>query len=215
MRQALVDFRYSQEAGDGGPGIVAGDGAGEDAGETPEDRAAVLEEENRELRETVEAQAEELAMLRRQVAELEEPAQQRGGSDPIDGGQGPPGEWRPPRLGPGMPDAGAVSLEEEPDEAHAFGPAAPLVAEWRGIRAGMVGGAAGSRVDRAVAAMRRWELEVEMLEEFRLTLPPDTEPVDESRRQDQVRWREEARRELAKAERVRLLRRVATLGVWR
>ena len=117
-----------------------------------------------------------------------------------------------------MPDAGVVTLQEQPDEEHAFGPAAPLVAEWRGIRAGMGDGSAGSRVDRAAAAVRRWELEASMLRDFHSTLPPETERLDESRRKDHVRWRDEAlaeaRRELGRAKRVRLLRRVVTLGVW-
>ena len=51
MRQALMDFRDSQDAGDDELGVVAVDGAGEDAGETPEDGAAALEQENRELPE--------------------------------------------------------------------------------------------------------------------------------------------------------------------
>ena len=77
----------------------------------------------------------------------------------------------------------------------------------------------GSRVGRAVAAVRRWELEEEMLRDWQLTLPPETEPLDESRRRDHIRWREEAlaeaRRELSRSKRVRLLRRVVTLGLWR
>ena len=76
-------------------------------------------------------------------------------------------------------------LEEQPDEAQAFGPAAPLVTEWRRVRS--VGQVAVSRVDRAVAAVRRWELEAEILGEYHLTLPPETDPLDESRREDQVR----------------------------
>ncbi len=219
MRQVLQEFRDSQDAGDGGPGVVAGDGAGEDAGETPGDRAAVLEEENRRLRETAETQAGELDALRRRVSELEEPAPQPGGSDPIDGGRGQPGEWRPPRRGPGLPGAGVVTLEEQPDEEHAFGPAAPLVAEWRGVRARTGVGAPGSRVERAVAAVRRWELEAEMLRDWQLTLPPETAPLDDSKRRDHIRRREEAlaqaRRELVRAKQVRLLRRVVTLGLWR
>ena len=219
MRQALAEFRDSQDIGEGGPGIVAGDSAGEDTGETLELRAAVLEEENRELREAVEAQAEELETLRRRVAGLEEEGQQPGGSDPVDGGQGQAGAWRPPRRGHGLPNAGVVTLEAQPDEEHAFGPAAALVAEWRAIRDMMGGGAPGSQVDRAVAAVRRWELEVELLGEWHLTLPPETAPLDESRRKDHVRWRAEAlaeaRRELGRAKRVRLFRRVLTMGLWR
>ena len=57
-----------------------------------------------------------------------------------------------------------------------------------------------------------------MLKDFQLTLPPETEPLDDSRRIDHVRWRkealEEARRELNRAKRGRLLRRVLTLGLW-
>ena len=135
----------------------------------------------------------------------------------IDSYQGQPGDWRPPRRGPGLPDAGVVTLGEQPDEDHAFGPAAPLVAEWREIRARVGDGLADSRVDRAVVAVRRWELEAEMLLDFQLTLPAETEPLDESRRNDHVRWREEAlaevRRELQKARRMRLLRRVVTVGL--
>lgn len=117
-----------------------------------------------------------------------------------------------------MPDVGVVTLEEQSDEEHAFGPAAPLVAEWREVRDRMGDGLAGSRVDRAMVTVRRWELEAAMLREFHLTLPPETEPLDESRRWDHIRWREEAleevRRELGRAKRARLLRRVVTLGLW-
>ncbi len=219
MRQALGEFRDAQDAGDVGSGIVAGDVRGEDAEETREDRSAELEEENRELRDTVQAQAEELAALRRKVAELEEEGQELAEAAAVDGVQGQPGDWRPPRRRPGMPDAGVVTLEEQPDEEHALGPAAPLVAEWRMIRAGVGDRSAGSRVDRALAAVRRWELEAEMLRSFFLTLPPETAPLDESRRKDHVRWREEAlaeaRRELGRAKRARLLKKVLTLGLWR
>ena len=178
-----------------------------------------LEQENRALRETVEAQAEELEVLRRRVAELAEQARAPGGDDAVASDQGQPGEWRSPRRGHGLPDAGVVTLEEQPGEEHAFGPGAPLVAEWREVRARMGGGSVGSRVDRAVAGVRRWVLEVEMLQDFQLTLPPETEPLDDSRRKDHVRWREdalaEANREVSRAKRARLFRRVVTLGLWR
>ena len=214
MRQVLAEFRDAQDVGGDGPGVVTGDSTGEDPGESPEHRAAQLERENRELRETVEAQAVELEALRRQLAEL---GQQPGEDHAVHGGQGLPEQWRPPRRGPGLPDAGVVTLERQPDEERAFGPAAPLVAEWRKLRAG--GGQVGSRVDRAVSRVRRWEMEVGMLRDWQLTLPPETDPLDESRRKDHVRWRQEAlaeaQRELGRAKRARLLRRLLTLGVWR
>lgn len=214
MRQALQDFRDSQDVGDDEPGVGGGDGTGEDTGERVELSESALEQENRELRETVKAQAEELEALRRQVAELEERVQVASEADAVDGGRGQSGDWRPPRRGHGLPDAGVVTLEEQPDEEHAFGPAAPLVAEWREVRAGMGDGSAGSRVDRALAAVRRWELEAAMLRDFQLTLPPETDPLDESRRNDHVRWLAEAQRKLGKAKRMRLIRRVVTVGIW-
>lgn len=217
MRQVLQEFRDSQVAGDDGLGAGVSDGVEDGAGESQHELVATLKRENRELRETVEVQAVELEALRRRVAGLEERTEPPAGDDAVGGEQTQSEEWRPPRRRPGILDAGVVTLEEQPDEAHAFGPAAPLVAEWRRLR--LVGQASGSRVDRAVARVRRWELEVEMLGEFRLTLPPETDPLDESRRKDHVRWRQEAlveaRRELGRAKRARLLRRVLTLDLWR
>ena len=126
-------------------------------------------------------------------------------------------DWPPPRRRPGMTDAGVVTLEEQPDEEHAFGPAAQLVAEWRELQVREE--KEDSRVDRARAAMRRWELEAEMLGEFHLTLPPETYPLDDARRRDHLRWRQEAlaevRRKLSRAKRTRVLRRLLTLGLWR
>ena len=148
------------------------------------------------------------------VARLEGEAQQRGESEPV-AVDNQPEAWRPPRRDHGMPDVGVVTLEQQHDEEHAFGPAAPLVAEWRELRA--VTGTAGSRVDRAMAGVRRWELEVAMLRDFQLTLSLETEPLDEAGRVDHLRWRHDAlahaRRELSKAERIRWLRRTLSLGL--
>ena len=117
----------------------------------PADRAEALEQENRELWETLASQMEELEAPTRQVAELEHLTQIPGGADAVDGDQGQAGEWRPPRRRPGIPDAGVVTLVEQPDEELAFGPAAQLVAEWRKLRTG--GDQVVSRVDRDLAAV--------------------------------------------------------------
>ena len=227
MRQALQEFRDAGGVdGDVDPEVADGDGAAGMEGETLEQRVAALEEENRGLREVVEGQTRQLEELTRRVAALgssQEPGDDAEVVDAADAdahdddrvadiGQ----DWRPPRRRPGMPNRGVVTLEDQPDEQHAFGPAAPLVAEWRKLRIG--GGQAASRVDRAQAAVRRWELEAAMLGEFYLTLPPETHPLDDAKRADHVRWRRdalaEARRELGLARRMQLLRRVLTLGLW-
>ena len=216
MRQALVELRDSGDGGDdGGAEAGGGDGGAEDYGEPMGLRITALEEEGRGLRELVETQAGQLEQLGCRVGRLEEMAQQRGDADTV-GVDGQRSAWRPPRRGRGLPDAGVVTLEEQPDEAEAFGPAAPQVAEWRELRTRDE--KAGNRVDRAMVGVRRWELEAKLLRDFRLTLPPETESLDDGRRADHLRWRldalAEARRVWGRAKRVRLLRRVLTLGLW-
>ena len=213
MRKALEEFRDAGTGEDGGA-EVDDDGAADEV-ETLRQRVAELEEEARGLRGLVETQAGQLEALGRRVAQLVREVQQRGESEPVVGDDHL-SVWRPPRRGHGLPDAGVVTLEEQPDEAHAFGPASDLVAEWRQLRTG--GDATGRRVDRARASVRRWDLEIAMLRDFRLTLPPETEPLDGVRRTDHLRWRQnalaEAHVELTGARQVRLLRRILTLGLW-
>ena len=211
MRKALEEFR---DAGEASGTEVDGDGAADEV-ETLRQRVAELKKEARRLRGLVETQAGQLEEFGRRVTQLVREAQQRGESEPAVG-EDQLSVWRPPRRDHGLPDAGVVTLEEQPDEEDAFGPAAPLVAEWRALR--HRDETAASRVDRARAGTRRWELETELLRDFYLTLPPETEPLDEARRADHLRWRQnalaEARAELAGARRVRLLRRILTLGLW-
>ncbi|MDE2843120.1 MAG: hypothetical protein OXN21_07040 [Chloroflexota bacterium] len=229
MRRALVEFRDRGGAGGGETGD--GDGGGPPDGDPAvlRERVAELEEENAELRELADNRARQLELLTRRLAALEDSRQSGDAAEVVgvdadaddahghDRTDGVDQDWRPPRRRPGMPDAGVVTLEEQPDEEHAFGPAAALVAEWRRLRT--AGAQNVSRVDRAQATVRRWELEAAMIGEYHLTLPPDTYPLDGARRADYVRWRRdalaEARRELGKAKRKRLLRRVITLGLWR
>ena len=215
MRRALEEYRdaaivdsddlASDEAGDISEKVVA-----------LEHRVAALEEERRELREVIEAQAKQSEELERRVCALEERERHQSEADEVGVDEGRRQEWRPPPREHGLPDAGVVTLEPQPDEKSAFGPAAELVAEWRAVRTRAE--ALGGRVDRAGASVRRWELEIAMLGDFHLTLPPETEPLDASRREDHLRWRREAlasaQRELSTAQRTRWLRRALTLGVW-
>ena len=204
MRRALREFR-GRAADDGGGAVRQAEALGE--------RVAELEEENRELRELVEAQASQLEEAARQMAALEAGEQPEGEAERVESEDGhEPGQ---PRRGKPEPqDTMVVALEKQQGEDEALGPAGALVEEWRELRAAR----RGSRVKRAEAAVRRWELEVELLRDFHLTLQPETEPLDDSRRDDHVRWRlealAEARRELGRAVRVRWLRRAVTLGVW-
>ena len=157
-------------------------------------------------------QAQGLRQLERRLAKVE-----ANGASGLDGrGSGMPVEnpavkpaWRPYRD--------LVTLEPEPGEEQVYGDATPLIVEWRKVRAEFLDAEDG--LSRAIAEERMRELEIELIGERELTLPPRTYPWDGSDRRDEV-WRrtqalERARVERARAQIRRWIRRVLTLGLWR
>ena len=111
-----------------------------------------------------------------------------------------------------------VCLEPAHDDREVYGDAWPLVEEWRELRkAGRRG--SGRGLARLRAEERARTLEVAMLEERGLTLPPEKTPLHGLDRRDQLVWRRKAlrevRRSLARAELRRWLRRKLTFGLWR
>ena len=159
-----------------------------------------------------EERAQEMRQLGRRLAKLEDG---RGAQDSAEG----PGDvaektavkpaWRPYRD--------LVTLEPEPGEEQVYGEATPLIVEWRRARAEFLD--AGDGLSRAIAEERMRELEIELIGERELTLPPRTYPWDGSDRRDEL-WRrtqalERARVERAWAQIRRWIRRVLTLGLWR
>ena len=119
---------------------------------------------------------------------------------------------------PRRPHPELVTLEAEDGEELVYGRAAPLIAEWRRVRAGHVD-EARSRVEQATDWVRMCELELALIAEHGLTLPPDSYPWDRFQRRDALRHRElwlgYARAERRRALVWRCLRRVLTLGIWR
>ena len=109
-----------------------------------------------------------------------------------------------------------VTWEAAPDDEVVFGDAWPLVEEWRRLWAGHA--AQGKGLSWLITEEHIRELEVAMLEEHGLTLPPEKEPLRGMWRDGQLRWRrktlDRVRRERAKRERVRWVRRVLTLSLW-
>ena len=95
--------------------------------------------------------------------------------------------------------------------------AKPLSSSPSGVGCGAGTSGAGAP-STARAEELRWELELALIGEHGLALPPETEPLHPSRRDDQLRWRRvtvaRVRGQRVRAERLRLLRRVLTLGVW-
>ena len=96
-----------------------------------------------------------------------------------------------------------------------------LVDEWRELRSRR---GEGSRLQQAITRVRIMELEVAMLGEHDLTLPPETEPLHPSRRAVQLDWRmrelddlrtERRRLQLLEAYLRRRLRTEWLAGLWR
>ena len=180
--------------------------------EALERHVASVKEEVGALHEAMAALGKHQEEMEGRLAKLEESGDEVGSLDST-AEAGGSSSWTPPKRAHGLPDSGVVTLEEQPDEEHAFGPAVEMVAEWRRLRTG--GSEGRKRVERARAEERRWELEVVMIGDFGLTLPPETEPLSEARRDDHLGWRAETLRP-TRRERVRAewLRRVLTLGLW-
>lgn len=109
----------------------------------------------------------------------------KGGPEPTIGerpaSSGKATAWRPPRPYPQL-----VTLEREEGEELVYGEAAPLIVEWRRVRDECFqnkGGVAGT-----AACVRMRELEIALIGEHELTLPPAQYPWDQFERRDQV-WR--------------------------
>ena len=115
------------------------------------------------------------------------------------------------------PHPDLVTRDPAADDEEVFGDAWPLVDEWRGLWQGHPDRGWGLRWLETEALIL--ELELVMLEEHGLTLPPETEPLRGLERNAQLGWRQKAladtRRKLARRRALRRLRRLLTLGLWR
>ena len=111
-----------------------------------------------------------------------------------------------------------VTAEPEEGEELVYRRAAPLIAEWRRVRTGHLD-ERRSRLEQATDWVRMCELELVLIGEHGLTLPPDTYPWDRFQRRDELRrrelWLDYARAERRRALCWRFLRRVLTLGLRR
>ena len=113
-------------------------------------------------------------------------------------------------------DAEVVTEEPAGDDPGVYGPAWPLVEEWRRLRAGHPN--KGRSMTWLATEERLLTLELAMLEEHGLTLPPETQPLRGFGRRGQTTWRraalDDTRRALGGRRLLRWVRRVLTLGLW-
>ena len=109
-----------------------------------------------------------------------------------------------------------MTAEPESGEEDVYGEAGPLVIEWRRARDAWMSAQGG--LARAAAAERMRELEGTLIGEHGLTMPPNVDPWDSVTMKNRLWGRrmelDRVRRERARAERRRRLRRVLTLGLW-
>ena len=113
-----------------------------------------------------------------------------------------------------------VTLEAEPDEDLVYGDATSVIVEWRRVRAEFLKTLkTGTTLDRTEVQEPMLELEIAIVGEHELTLPPASFPWDQFDRRDQLWERtQDLKRVRAERERAllrRWLRRVLTFGLWR
>ena len=113
-----------------------------------------------------------------------------------------------------------VTPEAEPDEDLVYGDATSVIVEWRRVRAEFLKTLkTGTTLDRTEVQEPMLELEIAIVGEHELTLPPASFPWDEFDRRDQLWERtQDLKRVRAERERAllrRWLRRIFTFGLWR
>ena len=115
-----------------------------------------------------------------------------------------------------MLDPEVVTEEPAEDDAEVYGAAWPLVHGWRELRSGHPH--QGRSLSWLVTEERLLTLELAMLDDHGLTLPPESQPLRGFGRKGQTNWRRTAlrdtRRALARRKVLRWVRRIFTLGVW-
>ena len=169
------------------------------------------------LREGLQALGEQQAQgMRRLERRLVQAEAGKGGGNAVSPtaatspapGTGPPSRRRYPDL---------VTTAPATDDEEVYGDAWPLVKEWRELWDGHP--AQGKGLAWVSRRERILELEVAMLEEHGLTLPPETEPLRGLDRGAQLNWRlkelHEFNKRRARLELLRRLRRVFSPGLWR
>ena len=167
------------------------------------------------IRELREEQAQALRKLERALAQL-------------NSNQGGDGNEAQPKMAVAGPQARGtvklrreypelVTLEPDEDDQEVFGDAWPLIQEWRKLKD------THPNAGRGLGWLRTEErflaLELALLEDHGMTLPPARFPLRGFDRNGQIGWRRKALDDTRKALRRRMLlawaRQVLTLGPWR
>ncbi len=109
-----------------------------------------------------------------------------------------------------------VTVEAANDDSYVYGKAWPLIREWRMLSRGH------PREGRTLTWMekhkRLLEVELALVTEYMLVLPPDNKPIDDLWRTHITNWRlddlRDVRRRILRRKLLRWVRRLATFGAW-
>ena len=151
-------------------------GSTEDPYETLSLRVEDLEAENGELRQANETQTAHIADWGLRFASLEEQRRKRGAGGSLPWKRHTKKEEVITDRFMDPPEPGVVTSEHRLGEEKVFGRAAPSVTKWREVQ--RTGATSKDRLEQAEARVCLLNLERVLIEEFRLTLPPYTEPLD-------------------------------------
>ncbi len=173
----------------------------------------------KEARRRLSAVEGQIAALRRDGAQgtgagMTGAGPSRQGSDEAEAGAS--GQDRKPPSRPSMrreyPDL--ATREPAPDDEEVFGDAWPLIVEWRKLKNSHPN--EGKGLAWLVAHERLLEVELALLEEHGMTLPPEKQPLRGLDRSGQINWRRTALFDTRRARRKRELLRRLTFGLlWR
>ena len=179
----------------------------------------MVEEQGQEMRAGRRAVEDAVRALRvetaRALRRLEEGMAQPQTTGAAQGAAAPPGAAQSmgrTTLRREFPDL--VTREPAADDAEVFGGAWSLIVEWRELKD--THPSQGRGLSWLVAEERRLVVELTLLEEHGLTLPPQTYPLRGLDRAGQTSWRKTAlydtRQARARREHLRWVRRVCSLG---
>ena len=147
---------------------------------------------------------------------MEQPRREEGATNAPVGDQPRP-RSSPPRHLFRSTSPSVVTMEPQPGDEEVYGSAWSLVEKWRRLRQSHP--AQGRGLHWLVNEERLRALEIALIGQHELTMPPDTDPWDSLGRRTQVRWRtrtqERVRRERVRDQVRRWFRRVLTLELWR
>ena len=161
-----------------------------------------------------EEHVEDLRGVKRRLGQME------AGRDPQGEEEKPGPVRRPPRMVEfrrKYPEL--ATIEPAPDDEDVFGAAWPLIVEWRKLRGTHPNRGKGLAWLATEERLMEVEVELALLEEHGLTLPPEKQPLYGLDRSAQVNWRRTAlydtQRARARAELRRWVRKVLTFNLWR